>query len=220
MAWVFTGAVSNDFFTAGNWNLGVVPNEDREILIPSGKVCNGANDYNYFYIEGTLNVDSFNPNSLVLSSGGVLNVESGRFSTANYSIFGTVNLSNEDSYVEFIEFSAGSVLNVSSNAKIQDGVSILAGATANLLGGKIIVTGDSFLTIAGTVNLRDNSSIQNGSPIVLESTGIMNLRNSFNLGAILSGAGTINYDLPSMQNITGVHGASFKFPRNWKGGVL
>ena len=85
----FTGALSNDWATAGNWAGGSVPGSSTDVIIPSGKtavisatteaLCNGLT------ASGTLTIQSSSSNtgSLIVSGTATGNVNAERYLTGN-----------------------------------------------------------------------------------------------------------------------------------------
>lgn len=108
---VWTGAISNDWCTAGNWQSGIVPDETTSTLIPAKSknmpvVCDGFSFNAY-----TNNIDVQDGATLTVAVNKTLNVF-GNFTNTNPSVYvlaGRINFAGADQFIPGFAFTSVSI---------------------------------------------------------------------------------------------------------------
>ncbi len=210
----WTGAVSTDWNTAGNWS-GGVPTSSTDVVIPAVGVTNepsiassdvtinslsvGAGNTLTVGTGRTLNVSNDLINNAAISGAGTVNAggatvsNSGTISTAtfNFTHIGVQNLSGSGSFSGNTEtIFPGANVTLTSDHQLST-LALLNGAALNLTNRTLSVSGN--LTSSGVINITGSTVVANGStPQTLSLPNYINLTANNAAGVNLGADATVN----------------------------
>jgi len=214
----WTGALSSDWHTAGNWSPSVVPTAVADVIIPAAGVTNepviGSADVTISSLNVAANrtltvntgrnltVSNDLINNAVLAGAGTINAQgsvtsnSGTISVTsfNFSRSGAQALSGSGSFSsDTASVVSGSTLTLGSNYQFSSLV-IQSGATLDITSRVLSVSGS--LTNGGTLTITNSTVVANGSsPQTLTNANYDNLTANNPTGVILGGNATVSKTL-------------------------